>query len=338
MQDSRSGTQGKFFSVCEGIKVLQPPSAYWPESANIYILEDDGGLSLFDVGCGDMASADRLFGALKSLGWDSRPIKKIILSHAHPDHMGGMQVLLSEVEPELIAIHEIDLPYTLEPERLQFSFDIPLCKKRLAEVEAKRNQGTKGPDFDLMDYFRLVKCPMCHVQANRTVKDGDHIQVGVHNFEVLHTPGHAPGHISLYDQKERVLLAGDILGEMVAWYAPSSGGVTGYLESLDKVEALEIDLILPSHGDIITDAEDAIAATRRALLERDDVVLNSLNRGPKSFHELLELFFQSPSVQFFPGTPILESHLQRLEARGKIRRSKTTPERFFALGSVKNFV
>lgn len=331
MEDGKLGMQGNVFFVCNGIRVLKPPSAYWPESANVYIFEDDGGLSLFDVGCGGLASVNRLLGALKSPRWESKPIKKIILSHAHPDHMGGMQALLSEVEPELIAIHEIDFPYALEPERLQFSFDIPLCKKRLAEEGARRIQDTKGPDFDLMDYFESVKCPMCQVEANLTVKDGDHIQVGIHNFEVLHTPGHAPGHISLYDQKEKVLLAGDILGEMVAWYAPASGGVTGYLASLDKVEALEIDFILPSHGDIITDAEKAITSTRKALLDRDEAILNSLKTGPKTFHELLEVFSESPLVQFFPGTPILESHLQKLDTEGKIKRSKSTPESFFIL-------
>jgi len=276
-----------------------------------------------------MGSIDRLFSALKRLGWNSRPIEKIILSHAHPDHMGGMQALLSELEPEVIAIHETDFPYALEPEKLQFSFDIPLCKKRLVEGEARKNHGPKGPDFDLIDYFSSVNCPMCHVKANRTVKEGDRIQIGFYSFEVLHTPGHAPGHISLYDRKKRILLAGDILGEMVAWYAPSSGGVTGYLESLDKVEALKIDLILPSHGDIITDARNVIRDTRKVLLQRDKVILNSLKTGPKTFHELLEVFFESPSVRFFPGTPILESHIQKLDTEGKIRRTNSEPESLF---------
>ncbi|MBW2118634.1 MAG: hypothetical protein JRH09_12040 [Deltaproteobacteria bacterium] len=48
-------------------------------------------------------------------------------------------------------------------------------------------------------------------------------------------------------------------------------------------------------------------------MERDIVITKALQAGPKTFEELNRLLFDSPSVQFFPGTPILESHLQKLK-------------------------
>ncbi|HDH98968.1 MAG TPA: MBL fold metallo-hydrolase [Deltaproteobacteria bacterium] len=306
-------------SIFDDLKMIRPPSSYWPESANVYVFKDGGGISLFDVGCGCITSVDRLFSALKSLDWGSRPVKKIILSHAHPDHMGAMEILSSEVSPNEIILHEIDAPYALDPESLSLSFDIPLCKERWAGGRDGAKEGMKGIGFNLIAYFRSLGCSMCSVTPTRTVVEGDTIPVGDYFFQVFHTPGHAPGHISLYDPGKRLLLAGDILGEMVAWYAPSSGGAEGYLESLQRIGNLDIDLVLPSHGSVIVDARKSIQETREKILQKDQVIVKALQTGPKTFWELNRLLFNSPSIQFFPGTPILESHLQKLKKEGKIR-------------------
>jgi len=318
-------------SITDDLKMIKPPSPYWPESANVYVFKDEDGISLFDVGCGSIASVDRLFSALKNLNWESRPIKKIILSHAHPDHTGAMEILLSEVSPELIILHEIDLPYALDPESLPLSFDIPLCEERLAEGggSGEDKEGMKGEGFDLIGYFRALGCSMCRVKPDRTIVEGDTIPVGHYNFHCLHTPGHAPGHMSLYDPEKQILLAGDILGEMVAWYSPSSGGALGYLESLNKVSSLDIDLVLPSHGNIISDAKKVIRDTKYKILEKDQVILKALQAGPKSFEELNNMLFEQPAVRFFPGTPILESHLQKLITEKKIRKDRSMPNMFF---------
>ena len=311
-------------SIFNDLKMIRPPSPYWPESANVYVFRDGDGISLFDVGCGAIASVDRLFSNLKNLRWKSKQLKKIILSHAHPDHMGAIEFILSEITPESIILHEIDLPYALDPERLSLSFDIALCKERWVKTGSHLHEGRKGPEFDLIDYFGTLGCSMCSTKPDKTVVEGDTIRVGGYDFHVLHTPGHAPGHISLYDPGKRLLLAGDILGEMVAWYAPSSGGAEGYLESLKKINPLDIDLVLPSHGGIMVDAGKAIYETREKILERDRAIIKALQTGPKTFQELNGLLFDGPSVQFFPGTPILESHLQKLKNEGKIKRDRTS--------------
>jgi glyoxylase-like metal-dependent hydrolase (beta-lactamase superfamily II) len=172
---------------------------------------------------------------------------------------------------------------------------------------------------------------MCSIEANTPVMEGDAIHVGDYSFRVIHTPGHAPGHISLYESSKRILLAADLIGEIVAWYTPSSGGAEGYLDSLKKIDDLDVDLILPSHGEIITDTRKAIKETREKILERDNVINNALRTGPKTFEELNRVLFDKPNIQFFPGTPILESHLQKLKKERKIRREGTGSDRFCIL-------
>jgi glyoxylase-like metal-dependent hydrolase (beta-lactamase superfamily II) len=232
-----------------------------------------------------------------------------------------MEILLSEVSPERIFLHEYDLPYALEPEKLMLSFDIALCKKQFSAMGYEVPKGSKGAEFELISYFKAQGCSMCHVEPTKTVVEGDHIQIGDYHFQVLHTPGHAPGHISLYDPDKRILLAGDIVGEMVAWYTPSSGGAASYLESLEKVEVLDVDLILPSHGDVIHDSKEGIRKIKDKILEKDRGIVEALQSGQKSFEELLNIFFALPTVQFFPGIPILESHLQKLKNEGKIKET-----------------
>ncbi|MGD8228905.1 MAG: MBL fold metallo-hydrolase [Desulfobacteraceae bacterium] len=308
-------------SIFEDLKMIRPGSSFWPESANVYLFRDGDGISLFDVGCGNMAPVDRLFSALEGLGWKSKPVKQIVLSHVHPDHSGALEILLNEVMPERIILHKQDLPYALEPEKLTLSFDIALCKGQFSAMGHEVPKGSKGPEFELIPYFKALGCSTCPVKPTKTVLEGDLIHIGDYHFQILHTPGHAPGHMSLYDSDRRVLLAGDIVGEMVAWYTPSSGGAAMYLESLEKVEALDIDLVLPSHGDVIQDSKNGIRRIKDRILERDKGILEALQSGQKSFGELLNIFFPLPTVQFFPGIPILESHLRKLKKEGKIKES-----------------
>ncbi len=302
-------------SISHDLKMIKPPSAKWPNPANVYFIRDKDGISFFDIGCSCDSSVERILSSLKSLGWDTLPVKKIVLSHAHPDHIGGIKTLFPYLNPEQIILHEHDIHYTNSPSDLNFSFDIPLCNEK-----NKEKGNTDGNGFDILSYFEMVNCPMCRVKINKTVKENDIINIGRYNFNVIHTPGHAPGHISLFDTDKKLLLAGDILGEIIPWYAPSSGGLTAFFESLQKLEALDIDITLPSHGDVIKNSKKIIHDTRAKINKREHLIIKALKSGKKTFHELNEILFDFPLLQFFPGTPMVESHLQKLIKEKKIKK------------------
>ena len=72
---------------------------------------------------------------------------------------------------------------------------------------------------------------------------------------------------------------------------------------------------------MIQDSKEAIRKIKDKILEKDRGIVEALKSGQKSFEELLNIFFALPTVQFFPGIPILESHLQKLKSEGKIKES-----------------
>ena len=74
----------------------------------------------------------------------------------------------------------------------------------------------------------------------------------------------------------------------MTWYAASSGGAAGYLQSLEKMELLDIDFILPSHGEIMTDGKGAIQRTREKIMEKDHEIIKAHAEGAKSFKKLPE--------------------------------------------------
>jgi glyoxylase-like metal-dependent hydrolase (beta-lactamase superfamily II) len=161
---------------------------------------------------------------------------------------------------------------------------------------------------------------MSRADPDGSVEEGDVVSMGGYRFEVLHTPGHSPGHISLFDRETGILFGGDLVGDVVAWYTPASGGVTGYLESLEKIAKCTPRLILPSHGAVIGDPIEKIDRVRQRLLARETKMLDILSEGRISFFDLVCRMFGNEMVRFFPGTGITESHVQKLVGEGKIER------------------
>jgi len=288
----------------------------WPGSANRFVIPDQQGFCMIDVGCGGPSCPGHLLDGLEKLGLNLLDLHTVVLSHAHPDHMGAMSWILEQITPRVF-IHHLDVVSALDPTNLINTFDIPLSKRLWA---ASKDPGPY-PRFDLFNFFGDCGCTMTGAREVEELQEGQVLNLGDFSFEVIHTPGHSPGHVSFFDRKRRLLLAGDLVGSVLAWYNPTSGGVIGYLDSLDKLEALEAEIILPAHGPAMEDARQGIQKMRDKLLKREAILLEGLEEGPKTFLELNAYLFQVPEIRFFPGCGNTESHLNKLERDGVIHRT-----------------
>ena len=303
------------FCNIDGILTILADAPDWPNSANIYVVPDENGFSLIDVGCGGINAVELLNEGLRHWNLKVEQLHTVVLSHAHPDHMGAMGWVLEEANPK-VYIHHLDMGPALDPGKLDFTFDISLAKERWAAA----NPGNRLAGFSILDYLDSSGCLMSAAARVEPLPVDAPIPLGDFEFQVIHTPGHSPGHVSLFEKNTRTLLAGDLVGKAPAWYVPAAGGVMGYLESLANLEALDAAILLPAHGPIIEEATQAVQKIKEKLLQRETILKQALQNGSKSFMELNKILLGESPNNFFPGCGIIESHLIKMEMEGVILR------------------
>lgn len=159
------------------------------------------------------ADADRILAEVESLGLS---IDCIINTHAHPDHISGNADIVERVSAPII-IHETEAPWLTS-----------LANKAFLKMIGGR---TSPP-------------------ADRTVKDGDTIQVGNVTLAVIHTPGHSPGSVCLYDGAKHVVTGDTLFVGGVGRTDLPGGSMKTMMDSIGRrIMTLPDDtVILPGHN------------------------------------------------------------------------------------------
>jgi len=293
-----------------GLHFLQVEKKGIVDSSSIVLIRDTEGLYCLEVGGGGEENIRQTLALLEQEGLDVSDVHTAIISHTHADHMGAIAYFRERVPGLTVIDHEVDAPYMKDNTLLNRAFDADLVAEHFP-----------GERFDILDFYAAF-CPISETHPDRNVLEGDVLTCGAYAFEVLHTPGHHPGHISLYERNEKILFVGDMVGMEVPFYTPSSGGVEGYLASMGKYLALEVDLIIPSHGGLIENAREVVEGAAGKVKRREERLLNRLGDRPKTFNEFLPDLFRNPAQHMFPGAAILASHLQKLVKDGIVEEEK----------------
>lgn len=195
---------------------------HWEET-HAYLLCGTEAALLIDTGLG-VANIREIVSSLTSL-----PIH-VALTHAHWDHIGGCGYF------ERIAVHEAERMWLTE------RFPLPL---HAVKMNLLRNTCDLPENFDAECYQIFQGTP------ERILKDEDQIELGGRTLNVLHTPGHSPGHCCYYEPGRRYLFSGDLIyhGCLDAFY-PSTDPMQFY-RSVKRVEALPLDRIWPGHHQLM---------------------------------------------------------------------------------------
>jgi glyoxylase-like metal-dependent hydrolase (beta-lactamase superfamily II) len=155
------------------------------------------------------------------------------------------------------------------------------------------------------------------------LQDGEHIAAGNGQLEVIHTPGHAPDHIALWQADTRTLFSGDLVvrGTTVVIPATFGGSLTAYLRSLERVLALRPVRLWPAHGDPIDDPESLIRQYIAHRFQRETQVRAALERGRRSVEELVEDIYVGliPALVPMARESVL-AHLLKLADEGVVRQ------------------
>lgn len=280
------------------------------DSSSILVIREAEGLICVEVGGGGEENIRQTLALFEQEGLDVTELHTVIVSHTHADHMGAIAYFRERVPGLTVVDHEVDAPYLQDNTLLNRAFDADLVAEHFP-----------GKHFDILEFYAAF-CPISETRPDRNVLEGDVLTCGAYDFEVIHTPGHHPGHISLYERNEKILFVGDMVGMEVPFYTPSSGGVEGYLASMEKYQALEVELIIPSHGGLIENAQEVIEEAAGKVKRREERLLNGFDVHPKTFNDLLPDLFRSPAQHMFPGAAILASHLEKLKKDGILREEE----------------
>ena len=293
----------------EGMQFLSLKGAIWPASANILLVRDRDGAILVDVGCGQEDAYRKVKDFITAQGLRIEDVHTVVLTHAHPDHMGAMRYLLQETSPRIF-LHPIEIPLAAEPSKLNQTFDMALPHRYgIGHLPLE--------EIDIIEYFR-DSCAMATAEATDEIPAEGELVLGDFTFQVIVTPGHAQGLVSLFDGDNGILFTADAVGAIVTWYSPSSGGLIRFLEGLDRLYELPATVLLPSHGELSREPHREIERTRASMLRREKRILKELASGPVSFPELVARVFKHPLMSIFPGTQMLQCHLDKLEAEGRV--------------------
>ena len=138
-------------------------------------------------------------------------------------------------------------------------------------------------------------------------------------LRALGTPGHAADHVCFLT-KDGVCFSGDlVLGEGSTFVPPDGGSLAAYMDSLRLLQAEPIELICPGHGPWITDPAAKLAEYVEHREMRERRLLAALERGERSKEALLAEVWDDVPTEVRPAAAlVMEAHLQKLEAEGRL--------------------
>jgi glyoxylase-like metal-dependent hydrolase (beta-lactamase superfamily II) len=145
-------------------------------------------------------------------------------------------------------------------------------------------------------------------------------------LRVLHTPGHAPGHVCLFDEEAGTAIVGDMVASVgTILIAPGEGDMADYLAQLERLACLDALVALPAHGEPV-DAPTALFRHYIAHREkREAKVLAALRGAPdegRSLEVLVPVVYDDTPAFLWPlGRMSLEAHLIKLVREGRAERT-----------------
>ena len=293
-----------------------------PYAPNVYLVVDGGQGGLIDAGYPDEGSIkprlEYLQGMTSPSAGSGQTLKlsHIIVTHHHIDHCGGAHAL-RQATGARICLHPTEARLLSEwRAAAPQDMDIPAEPQTLAERLGAWRRATAQTTAD------------CLVQG------GDTIQVGGITIDVIDTPGHTLGSISLFLREERVLFTGDtVLGlGTVAIMPPPHGDMALYMQSLERLKSYQAALLCPGHGPPVRDVARKLQELIDHRQERERQILAAVGQGRGRLEALLaELYPELDRRLVGMARGQLLAHLAKLESESRIARRSDSEGSLYVL-------
>lgn len=267
--------------ICFPVRTpTRPPATH----TNCYLIYTAQEFLVLDPGSPYEDEQQALAGCVDHLLAEGRVVREIVLTHVHPDHVGGVHALNDHLEKSghgraPVAAHSV----TAEGLREQVQVD------RFIEEN---------------DLIELAGEPHIALRA-------------------MHTPGHARGHLCFHDERTGALITGDnIVGFGSVLIDPPEGNMRDYLDSLARMRALPgLSILFGGHGPAVANAYEKIDEYIAHRLQREELILAAVREGASTPQEIVAraYFDVSPKAHALAERSVM-AHLEKLEADGLVEK------------------
>jgi len=299
---------------------------------NVYVIEDEP-LTLVDAGPNSGTSFDELQRGVARLGHSLEEIELVILTHQHIDHLGLVSLVAARSGAEVAAI-DVAVPfvenYSLEAQADDdFARQIMLRHGIPAEVAGA-----------LQSVSQAFRAWGARADVTRPLRHGEELRLRDRAFAVHHRPGHSPSDTVFEDRERRVLIAGDHLLRHISsnplLTRPLDGSterpqaLVAYLESLRQTREMDLEIVLPGHGEPITEHRALIDERLALHRRRSEKIHRLISERPRSAYELAQALWGNVAVtQAYLTLSEVLGHMDLLLNAGRAREVSRDGAAFF---------
>jgi glyoxylase-like metal-dependent hydrolase (beta-lactamase superfamily II) len=301
------------------IKVPLPQSPL--KALNSYVIKGKERNLIVDTGFNREECASAMFAGLKELDIDLHKTD-FFITHLHSDHLG----LVSRLKTATSTIYFSQVDAAVVNSDNHWKWDSVFIEKNGLSTEERQRALENHPGRRYGPEDGLI----FHVMS-----EGDMVVAGNYSFKCIATPGHTRGHMCLYESSKKILLAGDhILIDItpnISLWAEDCSPLDEYMDSLDKVYRLDVQLVLPGHRSIFKDCKKRIKELKQHHETRANEVLAILKDGALNTYQIASRMtwdmdyksweqFPAPQKWFAFGEAM--AHLKYLEDKGKVAKDE----------------
>jgi glyoxylase-like metal-dependent hydrolase (beta-lactamase superfamily II) len=269
-----------------------------------YALRGSDGVNLIDTGFGTPDAIESLTTQLKSLGYEPSQIRRLFITHAHPDHI-GMAGWVKEQSPDCeVIMLEREWQWIqdrwLNNDAWTALSDAWLVRHGVPqdEVDAAQAAGALSPTSPSVKPGETAPAPAAaprpggsgrpfsFIEPDVKLQDGDIVEFDGWRLQAVWTPGHTPGHMCIYETNHRLMFTGDhvlpYISPNVSLHADQEGSspLSEFRDSLKKVAAFDTAYALPAHEFTISNLRERCEVLLHHHDDRLEEVRTAIGSGP----------------------------------------------------------
>jgi glyoxylase-like metal-dependent hydrolase (beta-lactamase superfamily II) len=305
-----------------GIHRLRIPTPFAVGRVNCYLLEDEP-LTLVDTGPNSGKALDELERQLSALGHSLEDLELVVLTHQHIDHLGLVEIIAARSGAEVAAI-DVVVPFVEN-----FGDDIELDDRFAADLML-RHGIPEDVVIALRSVSRSFRAWGAKADVSRPLHDGELLRFRDRALEVQHRPGHSPSDTVFWDAERGILLCADhliahissnpLISRPLDGSAERPRALMTYIESLRRTRELPARILLPGHGDPITDHRALIDDRFEHHERRAEKIFGLISERPRTSYEIAQELWGNVAVtQAFLTLSEVLGHVDLLEEEGRVQ-------------------